>query len=178
MLAGVLQSLPSFWLGLLLLLLFSVQLGWFGSVAHLEDDMLKRMALPTITLSAFYMARLIRLVRSGLIEELNAPYVMTAHSKGIEPRRVLYVHALKNAMLPVIALITLDLSLMIGGSIVVETLFSYSGMGEQMVKAIFNRDYALVQASVFVIATFVVCINMFSGVISNLIDPRIRQVGA
>jgi ABC-type dipeptide/oligopeptide/nickel transport system permease component len=172
--AGVLQALPSFWLGLLLLLLFSVQLRWVGSVSHLEDNLLKRMALPTITLSAFYMARLIRLVRSGLIEELNQPYILTAHSKGLSQRKVLFIHALKNAMIPIVALVTLDLSLMVGGSIIVETLFSYSGMGEQMVKAIFNRDFALVQASVFVIAIFVVCINMASNMMYHLVDPRIR----
>lgn len=173
--AGVMQSMPSFWLGLILLLIFSVNLRWVGSVSHLEENLLQRMALPTITLSAFYMARLMRLVRSGLIEALNQPYIPTAHSKGLPPRKVLFVHALKNAMLPIIALITLDLSLMIGGSIIVETLFSYNGMGEQMVKAIFNRDYALVQASVFVIATFVVCLNMASGTVYSLIDPRIRH---
>jgi ABC-type dipeptide/oligopeptide/nickel transport system permease component len=105
--AGVLQSLPSFWLGLVLLLIFSVQLGWVGSVSHLEDGLLQRMALPTITLAAFYMARLIRLVRTGLLEELNQPYVLTAHSKGLHPSNVLFIHALKNAMLPIIAFVTL-----------------------------------------------------------------------
>ncbi|NDJ60576.1 MAG: ABC transporter permease [Chloroflexi bacterium] len=175
MLTGVLQAMPSFWLGLLLLLIFSVHLRWVGSVAHLEDNLLKRMALPTITLAAFYTARLIRMVRSGLIETLHQPYVLTAHSKGLMPRNVLFIHALKNALLPIIALVTLDLSLMIGGSIIVETLFSYSGMGEQMVRAIFNRDYALVQASVFVIATFVVCINMASNALYGFVDPRVRE---
>ena len=172
--AGVLQSLPSFWLGLVLLLVFSVQLGWFGSVSHLEDDLFRRLALPTLTLSAFYMARLMRLVRSGLIEELQQPYVTTAHSKGLHPRNVLFVHALQNAMIPIIAFITLDLSFMIGGSIIVETLFSYSGMGAQMVKAIFNRDFALVQASVFVIALFVVCVNMASNILYRFVDPRVK----
>ncbi|PJF25576.1 MAG: ABC transporter permease [Phototrophicales bacterium] len=172
--AGVLQSLPSFWLGLVLLLIFSVQLGWVGSVANLEDNLLRRMALPTITLASFYVARLIRLVRSGLIEELNEAHILTAHSKGLQPRRVLFVHALRNALIPVLAFVTLDLSFMIGGSIIVETLFSYSGMGDQMVKAIFNRDYALVQASMFVIVIFVLVINMISNRLYTFIDPRIR----
>lgn len=174
LLAGALQSLPSFWLGLLLLLIFSVQLGWVGSVSNLEDNFLARMALPTITLSAFYLARLIRLVRTSLLEELAQTYVLTARSKGLPPRKVLFVHALRNAMIPIIAFVTLDLSFMVGGSIVVETLFSYSGMGDQMVKAIFNRDFALVQASVFVIALFVVGINLTSNALYPLIDPRIR----
>jgi peptide/nickel transport system permease protein len=174
MLAGVLQAVPSFWLGLVLLLVFSVNLGWFGSVARLEDDFLQRMTLPTITLSAFYMARLMRLVRSGLIEEMGQAYMLTARSKGLSSSYVLYKHALRNAMIPVIAFVTLDLSFLVGGSIIVETLFSYSGMGEQMVKAIFNRDFALVQASVFVIATFVVCINLLSSNLYRVVDPRIR----
>lgn len=172
--AGVLQSLPSFWLGLVLLLIFSVQLGWVGSVSNLEDNLLRRMALPTITLASFYVARLIRLVRSGLIEELGEAHILTAHSKGLKPRRVLFIHALKNAIIPVVAFVTLDLSFMIGGSIIVETLFSYSGMGDQMVKAIFNRDYALVQASMFVIVIFVLVINMMSNRLYTFIDPRIR----
>jgi ABC-type dipeptide/oligopeptide/nickel transport system permease component len=172
--AGVLQSLPSFWLGLVLLLIFSVQLRWVGSVANLEENLLRRMALPTITLASFYVARLIRLVRSGLIEELNEAHILTAHSKGLSSRRVLFVHALKNALIPVVAFITLDLSFMVGGSIIVESLFSYSGMGEQMVKAIFNRDYALVQASMFVIVIFVLVINTISNQLYHIIDPRIR----
>lgn len=175
LLAGVLQSLPSFWLGLILLLVFSVQLGWFGSVAHMEENIVQRMALPVLTLSSFYIARLIRLVRSGLIEELSQPYVLTAYSKGLASRRVLFRHALKNAMIPVVAFVTLDLSFLVGGSIIVETLFSYSGMGDQMVKAVFNRDYALVQASVFVIATFVLCMNWASNSLYRVVDPRIRS---
>lgn len=178
MFAGVLQSLPSFWLGLVLLLIFSVNLGWVGSVSHLEEDPLKRMALPTLTLAAFYIARLIRLVRSSLLEELNQAYILTAHSKGLRPRKILIIHALKNALIPVIAFLTLDLSFVIGGSVIVESLFSYSGMGEQMVKAIFNRDYALVQASMFVIVIFVVAINMTSNRLYQIIDPRIRAEGA
>lgn len=174
LIAGILQSLPSFWLGLILLLIFSVQLGWVGSVANLEENFLRRMALPTLTLSAFYMGRLIRMVRSGLLDELAQPYIMTAHSKGLKPDRVFFVHALKNSLIPVVALITLDLSFLIGGSVIVESLFSYSGMGDQMVKAIFNRDFAVVQATVFVIAILVVCINTFSNFLYQLIDPRIE----
>jgi len=174
--AGVLQAVPSFWLGLLLLLVFSVHLRWVGSVAHLEDNVFRRLALPTITLASFYVARLIRMMRSSMLETLNQPYVVTAHAKGLSPRRVLVVHALKNALLPIVAVITLDLSLMIGGSIIVETLFSYSGIGNQLVKAVFNRDYALVQASVFVIAMLVVCINMTANALYGFIDPRVREV--
>lgn len=173
-LAGVLQSLPNFWLGLVLLLIFSVQLGWVGSVSNLEEDFLRRMALPTITLSTFYMARLIRLVRGSVLEELDQTYVMTAYSKGLLPRYVLFRHVLRNSMIPIIAFITLDLSFMVGGAIVVESLFSYSGMGDQMVKAIFNRDFAMVQASVFVIALFVVCVNMLSNALYHIVDPRIH----
>lgn len=174
LLAGVMQSLPSFWLGLLLLLIFSVRLQWVGSVAILEDNLLKRLALPTITLSLFYMARLIRLVRSGLLEEFSQDYILTARSKGLRERHVLFVHALKNTLIPVVAFVTLDLSLLIGGSVIVESLFAYSGIGDQMVNAIFNRDYAIVQATVFVIAVLVVLINSLSNVLYRVIDPRIK----
>ena len=174
MIAGVLQSLPSFWLGLILLLLFSVQLQWVGSVSNLEDNVFKRLLLPTVTLSAFYMARLMRLVRSGLIEEMGAYYVLTAHGKGLPSRRVLFTHAFRNAMIPIIAFITLDLSFLIGGSVIVESLFSYTGIGDQMVKAIFNRDYAIVQATVFVIALMVVLVNSFSDLLYRQLDPRIE----
>jgi len=120
------------------------------------------------------MARLMRLVRSGLIEEMGAYYVLTAHGKGLPSRRVLFTHAFRNAMIPIIAFITLDLSFLIGGSVIVESLFSYTGIGDQMVKAIFNRDYAIVQATVFVIALMVVLVNSFSDLLYRQLDPRIE----
>ena len=174
LLSGVLQSLPSFWLGLVLLLIFSVKLQWFGSVSSLEENFFQRMALPTITLSTFYVARLIRLVRSGLIEESTQYYVLTARAKGLSGSRVLMGHMFKNSLIPIVAFITLDLSFLIGGSVIVESLFSYNGMGDQMVKAIFNRDYAIVQASVFVVAILVVVVNSFSNFLYRVIDPRIE----
>lgn len=173
LLAGVMQSLPSFWLGLVLLLIFSVKLQWVGSVASLEDNFFKRMALPTITLATFYTARLIRLVRSGMIDEMAQPYITTAKGKGLPGRRVLFVHAFRNTLIPVIALVSIDLSFLMGGSVVVETLFAYSGVGEQMVTAIFNRDYAIVQATVFVVAILVVLINSLSNFLYRVVDPRI-----
>lgn len=173
LIAGVMQSIPSFWLGLILLIIFSVQLQWVGSVSNLEDNAFKRLILPTVTLSAFYMARLARLVRTGLIEEMGAYYVLTARAKGLPARRVLFIHAFRNAMIPVIAFITLDLSFLIGGSVIVESLFSYTGIGDQMVRAIFNRDYAIVQATVFIIALMVVLVNSFSDLLYRRLDPRI-----
>lgn len=174
LLSGILQSLPSFWLGLVLLLVFSVRLNWVGSVANLEEDFLRRMALPTITLSTFYIARLMRLVRSGLIEESRQYYVLTARAKGLRDYNVLLRHIFRNALIPIVAFVTLDLSFLIGGSVIVESLFSYNGMGDQMVKAVFNRDYAIVQASVFVVAILVVTLNSFSNYLYRVIDPRIE----
>jgi peptide/nickel transport system permease protein len=171
--AGIMQSLPTFWLGLVLLLIFSIRLNWVGSVANMEDDILKKLALPAITLSAFYMGRLIRLVRSGLIDEMSSTYIMTARAKGLTPNRILFIHAFKNTLIPVVAFVMLDLSFLVGGSVVVETIFSYSGVGDQMVQAIFSRDYAVVQATVFVIATLVFLLNIFSNVLYRAIDPRI-----
>jgi peptide/nickel transport system permease protein len=174
LLAGVLQSQPSFFLGILLILFFAVRLGWFKTTANLEDDAIKRLVLPTITLASFHMARLIRLVRSSLIDEMNEPYVTTARGKGLSERRVWFSHALRNAIVPIIAFVTLDLSLMIGGSFVIENLFSYSGVGDLMINSVFNRDYAVVQATVFVITMLVVLINSLSNVMYRIVDPRIN----
>jgi len=171
--AGVLQATPNYWLGLILLLIFSVNLHWVGSVASLEDNILKQLALPSITLSSFYLARLIRLVRSGLIDEMLQPYVLTAHGKGLKARHVFWRHIFRNTLIPVVTFITLDLSLLIGGSVIVETMFSYAGIGDQMIKAILNRDYPLVQATVLFIAFVVIFVNSMTVYITSLIDPRI-----
>lgn len=173
LLCGVLQSTPNFWLGLILLLVFSVKLNWVGSVANLEDNVFRRLALPSITLSAFYMARLVRLVRSGVLDEMSQPYILTAHAKGLSSRVVFYRHIFRNTLIPVITFITLDLSLLINGSVIVENLFSYSGIGDQMINAIFNRDYPLVQATVFVIAIFIISINVMARYLHKIVDPRI-----
>lgn len=175
LLAGVLQAIPSFWLGLVLMLFFSVRLQWFGTVASLEDNTLRRLALPTITLSAFYIARLIRLVRSGLIEEMTQDYIITARAKGLHSRRIVLLHAFKNAAIPIIAFVSLDMSYLIGGSIVVESLFSYSGIGDLLVSSILNRDFAVVQAAVFVICLLVVTINSSSQLVYRAIDPRLTE---
>jgi len=173
-LAGILQAMPSFWLGLLLLLIFSVGLRWFNSVASLEENYIKQLILPAVTLSSVYMARLIRLVRSGIIDEMTKPYVTTARGKGLRARRVFTVHVLRNTLIPVLSLLALDLSLLIGGSVIVETLFSYNGIGNQLVRAILNRDYPLVQATVFVIALFIIFVNTFADYLHYLVDPRLN----
>jgi peptide/nickel transport system permease protein len=173
--AGIMQSLPPFWLGLVLLLIFSVRFHWFSSVASLEENPIKRLILPAITLSAVYMARLTRMVRSGLMDELSQPYVLTARSKGLNPRVVFFIHVFRNTLIPIVAFVTLDLSLLVGGSVVVENLFSYSGIGDQMVKAIFNRDYPVVQATVFVVTLLVICINLFSSYLYRVLDPRLSS---
>jgi len=173
--AGILQSTPNYWLGLILLLIFSVNLHWVGSVASLEDNVFKRLALPSITLSSFYLARLIRLVRSGLMDEMSQPYVLTARAKGLTSRTVFFVHIFRNTLIPIVTFIALDLSLLIGGSVVVETMFSYGGIGDQMIKAILNRDYPLVQATVLVIAVVVIMVNSFSVYVARIVDPRLAM---
>lgn len=172
--AGILQSQPSFFLGILLILFFAVRLGWFKTSATLEDDPIRRLILPTITLASFHTARLIRLVRTSLIDEMAEPYVLTARGKGLTEGRVWFSHALRNAVIPIIAFITLDLSFMIGGSFVVENLFSYSGVGDLMINAVFQRDYAIVQATVFLITMLVVVINSASNLLYRFADPRIK----
>lgn len=172
-LAGILQAMPTFWLGLLLLHIFSVRFQWFNSVASLEENYIKQLILPAVTLSSVYLARLIRLVRSELIDELAKPYVVTARGKGLRKSTVFTVHVLRNILVSVVSLLALDLSLLIGGSVIVETLFSYNGIGDQLVRAILNRDYPLVQATVFIIALFVIFVNTFADYLHNLVDPRL-----
>lgn len=176
LIAGVMQSMPNFWLGLILLLIFSVNLHWFGSVASLEENILKRIALPAITLSSFYMARLIRMVRSGLMEEMHQPYVLTARGKGLSSSSVFFGHIFRNTLIPVMSFVTLDLSIMLGGSVIVETMFSYSGIGDQMVQGILNRDYPIVQATVFVVAVVVFTVNSAARSVNRLVDPRMVAV--
>ncbi|MFN8532718.1 MAG: ABC transporter permease [Dehalococcoidia bacterium] len=165
------QSVPSFVLGLLLILLFAVQLGWlppFGRGSPVQ------LILPAITLGTVLLAKTTRLVRSGMLEVLGSDYVRTARSKGLSNRTVIWGHAFRNALIPVVTVLALDLSTLIGGTVIVETIFAWPGLGRQIVDAIFVRDYPVVQAAVFLIAIAVVLINTVVDVLYRVIDPRVR----
>jgi ABC-type dipeptide/oligopeptide/nickel transport system permease component len=165
------QSVPSFWLGIMLIMVFSVRLRWLpsfglGTMAHL--------VLPAVTLSAFSLARLTRLVRSGMLEVLGQDYIRTARAKGLRERLVVSKHGLRNALLPVVTLVGLDAGFLLGGAIIVETIFAWPGMGQLALQAVYNRDFPLVQANVIFMASLFVAINLAVDLVYMVVDPKIR----
>src|SRR5512137_2127610 len=164
------QSMPVYWLGIMFILLFAVRLNLFpafgsGTWTHL--------VLPAVTLGAFSMARIARLTRSGMLEVLGQEYIRTARAKGVHDMRVILKHALKNAAIPVITVIGLDLGTLLGGAVITETIFAWPGVGRLAVQAIANRDYPVVQAAVFILASVFVLINFLVDVLYSYVDPRV-----
>jgi ABC-type dipeptide/oligopeptide/nickel transport system permease component len=165
------QSMPVFWLGILLILVFSVRLDMFptsgrGTFAHL--------VLPAITLGLYSTARVTRLVRAGMLEVISQDYVRTAWAKGLAARVVIYKHALRNTLIPVVTIVGLELGTLLGGAVITETVFAWPGVGRLAVTAIFQRDYPVVQAAVCITAIVFVLSNLFVDMIYGWLDPRIR----
>lgn len=176
-LAGV--AMPSFWLGILLILVFGVQLGWLppsGFVTLTTDpiESLRHLILPAIALGTVQSAVIMRQVRSSLLEVFREDYVRTARAKGLSERSVTVRHALRNAMLPVVTVVGIQVSALLGGSVVTETVFAMPGMGRYAVDAIFIRDYPVVQAVVMVTALVVVLANLITDLSYAFLDPRIQ----
>jgi len=165
------QSLPGFWLGLMLILVFSVQLGILPSSGR---GGLQHVILPAITLGGFFMARTTRLVRSGMIEVLNEDYIRTARAKGLAEKLVLVRHAFKNAAIPVVTIVGLDIGTLLGGAVITETIFAWPGIGRLALDAITYRDFPVVEADVFFIAVAFLLINLFVDLLYAWLDPRIR----
>ncbi|MGH7321673.1 MAG: ABC transporter permease [Candidatus Rokuibacteriota bacterium] len=165
------QSMPSFWLGLMLILVFSVNLGLLPSSGR---GTLKHVVLPALTLGGFFMARLTRLVRSGLLDVLGQDYVRTARAKGLAERVVVVRHALKNAAIPIVTIIGLDIGTVLGGAVITETVFAWPGVGRLAIDSINVRDFPVVQADVFVIAVAFVLINLLVDALYTWLDPRVR----
>lgn len=170
-LALVGQSLPNFWLGILLILFFGVHLRWLpisgsGTIWHL--------VLPAITLSTFSAARNARLLRSSFLEVMNLDYIRTARSKGAPERRVFFGHALKNAVLSTVTVIGLEVGFLLGGSVIVETVFAWPGMGRLTIQAIYGKDLPLVQGAVTFMAFVFVVVNLAVDLAYTFLDPRVR----
>lgn len=164
------QSVPGFWLGLLLILLFSVTLHYFpssgsGTLAHL--------VLPTITLAAFTMGRIARLVRTNMLEVLGSDALRTARAKGLNEFTIIVKHGLRNAAIPIVTLIGLDASALLGGAVITETIFAWPGLGRLVVQAIGQRDFPLVQAATLCIAVIVVGVNLIVDLSYSYLDPRV-----
>jgi len=143
------QSMPTFWLGIMLILLFSVQLQLLPSSGR---GTLEHLILPAVTLGLFTTARITRLTRSGMLEVLNQDYIRTARAKGVSDPPVVWKHALKNAAIPIVTIVGIELGTLLGGSVITETIFAWPGVGRLSVQAIYNRDYPVVQAAVFLLA--------------------------
>jgi peptide/nickel transport system permease protein len=167
------QSVPNFWLGIMLILIFAVQLGWLPSQGYGEGSP-KYLLLPMLTLAAPGLARLTRLVRSGMLDILGHDYVRTARAKGLHESRVIFGHALKNAAIPLVTIIGLDMGALLGGAVVTEQIFAWPGVGLEVILAINGRDFPVVQAAVFVVATSFVLINLIVDLLYTWLDPRVR----
>jgi len=167
-LAGL--SMPVFWTGLVFIVFFSVTLGWFPVAGR---GTLRHLVLPSVTLALPSIAILARMTRASLLEVLQEDYVRTARSKGLSRRSLLYKHALRNALIPVVTALGLQLGQMLGGAVLTETVFSWPGLGRLTVFAIFNRDFVLVQGVVLVLATVYVSVNLLVDLSYGLFDPRV-----
>jgi ABC-type dipeptide/oligopeptide/nickel transport system permease component len=164
-------SVPNFALGPVLILVFSVILGWLpvsgrGGASHL--------VLPAITLGAALAAILTRMVRTSVVEELSSDYVRTARAKGLSESAVLFRHAFRNAMIPILTILGLQFGTLLAGTIVTETIFSWPGIGRLAVQAIGARDYPLLQGCILLIATSYVLVNLVTDLVCGLVDPRAR----
>ncbi len=170
---SLLQASPSFFIGIVLILFVSVRLGWLPSSGSGSP---RHLILPAVTVALITMASLARLVRSALLEVLRADYVRTARAKGLAEHAVVVRHALRNASLPVVTVLGLELAALLTGTVVVETVFAWPGIGRLAVEAVAVRDYPVVQAVVLVVTIVFVVINFAVDVSYILLDPRVRHV--
>ena len=164
-------SMPHFWLGIMMILLFSVKLGWLptsgrGTLAHL--------VMPSLALGMSLMAMFARLTRSVMLEVLSLDYIRTARSKGLREPVVIYKHALKNALIPIVTVAGMQFGFLLGGTVIIETVFAWPGVGRLVVQAIFNRDYPLVQATVLVLSVIFVAVNFLVDMLYMYLDPQIN----
>ena len=167
------QSLPNFWLGIMLILLFGVALRWLPTSGFAGWTSL---VLPAITLAAFPTALVARLTRSSMLEILNRDYIRTGRAKGLAERSVVFRHALRNAAIPVLTVIGLQIGALLGGAVITESIFAWPGMGKLIVDAIFFRDFPVVQTVLILSATVFVVINLAVDLLYTVIDPRIRYL--
>jgi len=173
-------TIPSFWLGIVLIILFAKLFPGFSTLGYVpftEDPWgnLQRMFLPVIALSLPMLANLSRLVRSAMLDALGQDYIRTARAKGAAQRRVLYVHALRNALIPFITSVGVSIGYLLGGSIVIEQVFAIPGLGRLVLGAISERNYPLVQASILVLTTAFVLVNFAVDLLYAIIDPRVSR---
>ncbi len=165
------QGIPSFWLGIMLILIFAVRLRWFPPFGTGGPEYL---VLPAVSLGAYFAAITSRLLRSALLDVLSADYIRTARAKGLRGSTVVMRHALRNASLPVVTMLGLQIGALLGGAVVTEYVFAYPGVGRLVLDAIAHRDYAVVQAFVILIAIVVAIVNILVDIAYAVLDPRVR----
>jgi len=175
-------SIPSFWMGLLLIQLFAVRLGWFPASGYGDPGMglgqrLHHLVLPAIVLGVLNSALIIRFTRASMLDILGEDYVRTARAKGLPERVVIVQHVLGNALVPIITVLGLTTAVMIGGTVVTETVFNLPGVGNLVVRAVLRRDYPVIQGTLLVIAAIYVFINLMIDLLYTVVDPRIRLGG-
>jgi len=180
------MATPSFWLGLMLMLLFSVKLGWLPAVGmfdvlskhtgigHRILDLIRHMILPLATMTILGLAGLSRYQRAAMLEVLNQDYIRTARAKGLPERVVIFKHALRNALIPIVTILGLSLPGLFGGAFIIETIFAWPGMGRLGVMAIFQRNYPLIMGIVIFSAVLIMLGNLLADIGYALVDPRIR----
>jgi dipeptide transport system permease protein len=193
-------SMPIFWWGLILIMVFSVSLGWtpVSGRISLEFDIppvtglmlidswlspdegaftsaVSHLILPTIVLGTIPLAVIARMTRSSMLEVLREDYVRTARAKGLAPSRVVLVHALRNALMPVVTVIGLQTGTLLAGAVLTETIFSWPGIGKWLIDSISRRDYPVVQSGILLVATIIICVNLLVDVLYGVINPRIRH---
>lgn len=171
LLSLVAQSAPPFWVGIVFILIFARALGWLPSAGNAS---VRHIILPAITLSLPYLALLVRLTRSGLLEVINEGYIQTARAKGLKEWNVILPHALRNALIPILTVVGLQFGTMLGGAVIVETVFAWPGVGRLLIDSISSRDYGVVQASVLLITAGFVLVNLAVDLLYGYIDPRVR----
>ena len=164
-------SMPAFWLGLMLIVLFSVKLQWLP-VGGSEG--FQFLILPAVTLASLLVAAFARNMRSSMMETLTQDYITTARSKGLKEEVIIIRHALKNALIPVVTVIGLQFGSLLGGTVLIETVFSWPGIGRLLVESILARDYPVIQGSILVFALLFIIINLIVDLLYGLIDPKVR----
>ena len=175
-------SLPDFWLGLMLIVLFGVHLGWLptgGFVPLTEDPVgwVRSMTLPALTLAFTQMGVIARMTRSSMLDALGQDYIRTARAKGLGSGEVVFVHALRNALIPIVTVVGVMTGVLIGGAVVIETVYSLPGVGRLIVGAIQRRDYPIIQGGLLMTAAIFVFVNIVVDVLYGLLDPRVRHGG-
>lgn len=165
-------SIPVFWLGLLLMQFFSVKLGWLPAAG---TGTWRHYVMPTICLSVFSMAFIARMTRSSLLEAIQQDYVRTARSKGVKEHLVLWMHSLRNALLPITTIIGLRFGYMVGGAVITEEVFAWPGLGRLLILSVGQRDIPVIQGLLLVFAASFVLVNLFVDVVYAFLDPRIRH---